>query len=265
MPRMTSYRHGVPAWADVSSPDVEGTGGFYCDLFGWDISPDMGPEAGGYRLFFQDGARVGGIGPNNDAPPAWTTYICVSDVDAASGRVGAAGGTVAVAPMDLPNDSGRISFAVDPAGGFFGLFQAGPNHPGAELVNEPVSVVWNELNVRDPATVMPFYESLLGWTTSPMDDSPEPYLIINVEGRAVAGVMTMGDQFPEHVPTHWLTYFAVADAQATADRCAAAGGTVVMPPFDTPVGTMAVLLDPTGAIFAVGTMVQADDPNNWGG
>ncbi len=263
MPRMTSYRHGVPAWTDVSSPDVERTGAFYCDLFGWDLSPDMGPDAGGYRLFFQAGSSVAGIGPNEGAPPAWTTYINVDDIDAAADRVPGAGGTLAVPTMDLPDDSGRIAYAVDPAGGFFGLFQAGPDFIGAQIVNEPGSVVWNELNVRDPAAVMPFYESLLGWTTSPMDVSPAPYLLINVDGRTVAGIMTMGDQFPEHVPTNWLTYIAVDDAQATADRCAASGGTVVVPPFETPVGTMAVLLDPTGAIFAIGAMVQPDDPNDW--
>jgi predicted enzyme related to lactoylglutathione lyase len=260
---MTSYRHGVPAWTDVSSPDVEGTGAFYCTLFGWEMSPDMGPDAGGYRLFSKDGATVAGIGPNQGGPPAWTTYINVADIDETAGRVASLGGTLAVPPMDLPNGSGRIGFGVDPTGGFFGLFQAGPNNFGAQLVNEPGSVVWNELNVRDASAATAFYDSLIGWTTAPMDDSPMPYLLVSVDDRPVAGVMQMGDQFPPDVPTHWLTYVAVDDARSAAERCASGGGEVTVPPFDTPVGLMAVLRDPTGALFAVGDMTAPDDPNLW--
>ena len=62
MPRMTSYRHGVPSWNDVSSPDIERTAAFYCDLFGWNVSPDQGAEFGGYRIFSKGDAPVAGIG-----------------------------------------------------------------------------------------------------------------------------------------------------------------------------------------------------------
>ncbi len=264
MPMMTSYRHGVPSWTDVSSPDVEATVAFYCGLFGWDVTPDLGPDAGGYRLFLKGGLTVAGIGPNQGAPCAWSTYLAVDDIDEVAGRVGAAGGTVAVPPMDLPDGNGRIGFAVDPTGGFFGLIQAGPNHIGAQVVNEPGSVVWNELATREPDAASAFYDSLMGWTSAPMDPSDAAgYRVISVQGRVVAGLMPMGAEFPADIPTHWLTYFAVDDAQATADRCAATGGAVVQGPFPTPVGTMAVLRDPTGAVFAIGAMVNIDDPNEW--
>lgn len=60
-----------------------------------------------------------------------------------------------------------------------------------------------------------------------------------------------------------MTYFAVADLADAVGRCTGAGGAVVMPPFDTPVGQMAVLADPAGAVFAIGQFVQLDDPNEW--
>ena len=265
MPRITSYRHGVPAWTDVSSPDIEGTGAFYCALFDWEMSADMGPDAGGYRLFTKDGGNVAGIGPVMEGPPSWSTYINVDDIDDVAGRIAGLGGTLAVPPMDLPNESGRIAFGIDPTGGFFGLHQAGANHIGAAVVNEPGSVVWSELNTRDTDAATSFYNALLGWTTTPMDmdGSPDPYLLVNVQGRAVAGVMKMGDQFPPEVPTNWLTYFAVDGTQEAVDKASALGGGVVAPPFDTPVGVMAVLHDPTGAVFAIGTMVGVEDPNAW--
>ncbi len=51
---------------------------------------------------------------------------------------------------------------------------------------------------------------------------------------------------------HWLPYFAVADADATAATASEAGGTVLMEP--TSIGDVrriAVLRDPQGAVFGV--------------
>ncbi len=261
---MTSYRPGVPSWVDVSSRNVDDTILFYSAVFGWDVNPDMGPEAGGYRLFLLQGQPVAGVGPLMEGHPAWSTYINVADIEAVLAKVGGLGGTVAVPAMDLPNDSGRLAFAVDPTGGFFGLHQAGPNHFGAGIVNEPGAVTWNELNVRDVPAATSFYEGLLGWQITPMDPGEmEGYQLVNVSGRPVAGVMAMGDDFPPEVPTHWATYFAVADIDDVVKRCTDAGGTVIMAPFDTPVGQMAVLQDTTGATFSVGQFATIDDPNEW--
>ncbi len=263
MARVTSYRHGVPSWNDVSSPDIERTAAFYCGLFGWEVTSDQGEEFGGYRIFSMDGDPVAGIGPANAGPPAWTTYIHVADADAAATRISAAGGSVAVPPMDLPGGNGRIAFGIDPSGGFFGVAQAGPNHFGAAVVNETGAVVWHELNARDLSAVLPFYESVFGWTSAPMDDTPAGYQVISLDGRAIAGAMTMGEEFPAEVPTNWLPYFVVVNAQAASDSAIELGGGVQVPPFDTPMGPMAVLADPTGAVFAVAAMAQVDDPNDW--
>ncbi len=264
MPTMTSYRHGVPSWFDVSAPDVEASITFYSAVFGWEATPDMGPDAGGYRIFLLEGQPVAGAGPLGEGVASWTTYLNVLDLDAVVARVAELGGTVAVPPMDLPNDSGRMAFAVDPTGGFFGLHQAGPNHFGAVLVNEPGTVTWNELNVRDVAAATTFYDALLGWTTVAMDAAEMAgYSLVNVDGRTVAGVMEMGDDVPTDVPTNWVTYFAVTDIVDTVERCTAAGGSVIMSPFDTPVGQMAVLADPAGAVFSIGQFSEIDDPNAW--
>jgi uncharacterized protein len=263
MPEMTSYRHGVPAWGDVSSTDIGAACAFYGGLFGWDAE-DLGPDAGGYRLFRKNGLMVAGIGPAmGGAPSAWSTYFAVDDLDDAAAGIAPAGGTLAVPPMDLPNDSGRICFGIDPTGGFFGLFEAGPNHVGAQLVNELGTVTWNELNVRDPDTACAFYDALLGFETIGMPGSEMSYRVVTLAGRWIAGVMPMGDSFPPGIPTNWLTYFAVEDAEAACARCTELGGHVMAPPFDTPVGPMAVLTDTAGAVFAIGAFTDIDDPNAW--
>ena len=53
------------------------------------------------------------------------------------------------------------------------------------------------------------------------------------------------------VPNHWHVYFAIDGADATAAKAREAGGSVLVQPFDTPVGRIAVLQDPQGAVFSV--------------
>ena len=53
------------------------------------------------------------------------------------------------------------------------------------------------------------------------------------------------------VPNHWHVWFAVADTDAVAQAAASSGGSVLMAPFDMPVGRAATLADPQGAVFSV--------------
>jgi hypothetical protein len=54
------------------------------------------------------------------------------------------------------------------------------------------------------------------------------------------------------MPPAWTTYIATDDADATVETATAHGGTVMAPPFDVlDAGRMAVLADPTGAVFGL--------------
>jgi hypothetical protein len=54
------------------------------------------------------------------------------------------------------------------------------------------------------------------------------------------------------IPPNWLTYFAVADADAPTTAAKKAGGSAMMGPMDIPdIGRFSVLADPQGAVFAV--------------
>jgi predicted enzyme related to lactoylglutathione lyase len=132
------------------------------------------------------------------------------------------------------------------------VWQAG-EHTGAELVNEPGSLAWNELLTRDLEAVNKFYAQVFGIEPAefPMGDAP-PYTVYNVEGRGVAGVLPIGDEFPAELPSHWVTYFAVTDTDAAVATATSLGATVVREPFDIPtVGRIAWLAGPTGEGFAV--------------
>jgi len=78
------------------------------------------------------------------------------------------------------------------------------------------------------------------------------YTIFRLEGRdAAAGCTLRPEELSQGVPPHWKLYVAVDSADATAARAAELGGTVLAPPFDVfDAGRMAVVQDPTGAVFS---------------
>ncbi|MFI6448446.1 VOC family protein [Kitasatospora sp. NPDC050543] len=259
MPEVTSpYEPGTPCWVDLFADDQQAALDFYRRLFGWEGEP--GPaEFGGYAICSLNGKAVAGIAPKmpmDDRPPpptVWTTYLAVGDADATQRKIIEAGGTM-IAPTMTVGSVGRVGIAADPVGAVFGIWQP-LDFFGAQVVGEPGAVVWNECNTSDVEASGRFYRDAIGLDHGPMADM-EPYHGLTVDGRTVGGMQKIGEQFPPGTPPHWLVYFAVADVDATAATAAQAGGAVVKGPFDTPVGKMAVLRDPQGAMM----MIMAPEP-----
>ena len=251
MPTRDSYAQGTPNWVDLQTTDQAAAKAFYTGVFGW--SYDDQPMDGGavYSIAKIGDESVAAIAPQSPelvaagAPPMWNTYLAVDSVDEAAAKVGPAGGTVAMEPFDVM-DAGRMAFILDPSGAAVALWQAG-QHIGSTLVNEPGTVTWNELITTDPAAIK-FYEQVLGVTTSTVDMGPGEYTLFHVNDQMVGGSTPPP---MEGVPNHWHVYFAVEDADATAAKATELGGSVMVAPFDTPVGRIAILTDPQGAVFSV--------------
>ena len=254
MSERTSYEPGVPSWVDVSSPDVEASKRFYGDLFGWEAQ-DAGPagETFVYANFKRNGRNVAGLSAIADEsqPPAWSTYVATDDADAAAARAAAAGADVVFAPTDVM-DAGRVAVFAHPAGGVVGVWQAG-RHIGAELVNEPGALAWNELQTRDAAGAKTFYVAVFGWGVEDQDVEGMTYTLFQVADRPVAGAMTTPSAVPAEVPAFWLTYFGVEDCDATVARVEQLGGSTLSPEIleMEGVGRFAIVADPHGASFGV--------------
>ena len=243
---------GTPMWADLGTSDLAGSVRFYGQLFGWQAE-DLGEQAGHYTFFRQDGKMVGGAGPlmMPQQPVAWATVISTADAQATASAVEAAGGRALAPPMDVMGQ-GTIAVYADPSGAAFTAWQPSAGTRGAELVNAPNSLCWNELETRDLEGAKAFYPRVFNWGVhaNPMPDGGE-YVEWQVSGRSVAGAQAMGDHYPPQVPPHWLVYFAVADTDAIMGQAQALGGRVLTPPMDIPQGRFAVVQDPQGATFGV--------------
>ena len=253
MTERTSYEPGVPSWVDLSSPDTEASATFYGGLFGWEVQ-SAGPveETGGYGMFTLRGKQVAGIGPimQEGQPPVWSTYVATDDADAAAARAAGAGASVVAEPMDVM-DAGRMAIFAHPAAGVLGVWQAG-RHTGAELVNEPGALNWNELQTHDVDGAKAFGEAVFGWTPDDQAFGAMTYTLFTVGGQGVAGAMTMPSGVPEGTPAFWLAYFTVDDCDASVAKLQELGGAVFGPPHTLEgVGRFAVVADLHGATFGV--------------
>src|SRR6185436_10751228 len=169
MTEFSSYAHGTPCWVDVTSHELDRTVEFYGGLFGWEAEQDPRPEAGGYTMFTLRGKYVAAASPPQEEgiPAHWTTYIASDDVDDTAAKIRDAGGMLFTEPFDV-FDSGRMTVAQDPTGAVFGVWQAN-EHLGAQLANEPGTLLWNQCQTSDPDRAAAFYQAAFGHEIDEVD------------------------------------------------------------------------------------------------
>ncbi|HYP48010.1 MAG TPA: VOC family protein [Thermoleophilaceae bacterium] len=113
----------------------------------------------------------------------------------------------------------------------------------------PGTFCWVDLATSDAEGAKAFYAALFGWQSEDMPSGPTgTYTLLKIGGDDVAALY----EATESPHPAWLSYVAVEDAEATAGRLEELGGSVMTAPFEVgPVGRMAVVRDPQGAVFAL--------------
>jgi uncharacterized protein len=261
MSERDGYQPGVPCWIDTWQPDAEAAVAFYTRLFGWEAQDTMPTDVPGRHFICRlRGRDVAAIASRPQAAPpvtAWGTYVWVRSAEDAAARAADAGGSVIMEPFDSL-DGGRIAIVADPAGASLGVWQPG-EHRGAQLVNEPGAWSISALSTPEPEAAKVFYGAVFGWENETFDAGEREVTIWRLPGyvggepeqpvpRDCIGAMagSAGD-----LPAQWGVDFWVHDVDEVAGEAARRGGTVVVPPFDTPIARQAVLADPQGASFSV--------------
>lgn len=113
----------------------------------------------------------------------------------------------------------------------------------------PGTPMWVDLGSTDTGGAARFYGEIFGWTLEDFGPEAGGYATFRKDGKQVAGLGPATD--PDR-GSSWSTYFATADADATAAEVQAAGGQIVVAPMDVmDAGRMAVFTDPVGAYFSV--------------
>jgi predicted enzyme related to lactoylglutathione lyase len=123
--------------------------------------------------------------------------------------------------------------------------------------HEPGTFSWTDLSTSDLDAAINLYTGLFGWEVDKQEIPAEAgggvYAMFRKNGKDVAAASALReDQASQGIPPHWNVYVTVEDAEQAAKQCEAAGGSIVAPAFDVmDAGRMAVVSDPTGAIFNV--------------
>lgn len=249
--RDTAWPDGTPCWADLGVTDVAKAREFYRDVFSWTVQPG-GPETGGYSIAELHGRSVAGIGPKMgppEAPTMWMTYLATSDADATVAKIKSAGGELVMEPMEVM-DAGRMAAARDPAGAAFGIWQARA-FPGAQIVNDPGAMRWNEQMSRDFEGSKAFYAAVFGYEYADMSRDGLSYATFKVDGRDVGGIGGYHAGVPADMPAGWRLYFGAADTDALVAQVRAHTGSVIFEPIDHPYGRLATVADDQGARFSL--------------
>ncbi len=225
MAEFTAHAPGTFSWPELSTTDQKAAVAFYRALFGWAVSESpMGPTEV-YSTLLMRGKPVGAaytMRPEErqaGAPPHWNAYVTVANAD----------------------ETVKKAESI-----------------GAEILNELGALCWTELNTRDTKAAEAFYTALFGWGVKhSAAGAPMEYTEFSVAGTPSIGMMPMVEHLPKNVPSYWMPYFQVADAEASVAKVKELGGTVMVPPQDIPnTGRFVIVSDPQGAMFAVFKFAQ---------
>jgi predicted enzyme related to lactoylglutathione lyase len=145
-------------------------------------------------------------------------------------------------------DVGRMAVVVDPTGAALSVWEPRASI-GAQLVNTPGAMTWNDLVTHDPDGAIAFYGEVFGWTFNEMPDAGGYHVIFNGE-RSNGGLMPIDPNGPN---AHWWPYFGHEDVERAVGEAEALGGRLFAGPKQMPAGSIAVLGDAQGAVFALWT------------
>jgi predicted enzyme related to lactoylglutathione lyase len=131
---------------------------------------------------------------------------------------------------------------------------------------------WYELLTTDVAAARAFYHKVIGWGALDASTAAFSYTVFTAATVEVGGLMELPpDGRRMGAAPRWIGYVAVDDIDATAERLKHLGGSIYVPPTDSNIGRVSILIDPqTAALGLVGGLRrrrpadQLDEPGHIG-
>jgi predicted enzyme related to lactoylglutathione lyase len=250
----TSSSRGRFGWYDLLTTDRDRAAAFYGELFGWTFAEREYEGFGTYLMISAGGTAIGGmvpLKPGGPIPSHWSAYVSHPDPDAACEQAKALGGKVIAPGTDIPG-VGRFAAVSEGSGAYLMPLRFDGEQPPEQEGPPPAGhFCWQELLADDVERARDFYAAIFGWETGSMDMGPMgTYHTFRRADAEVAGLMKRPPDMP--APPAWLYYVHVEDVDASFARAGELGATTCVEPSDIPgIGRYAVLVDPTGAAFAV--------------
>lgn len=245
---------GKFVWVDLMTPDVERAELFYGRLFGWTFQK-IGSGDSAYTLAFLGDEPMAGVvrlsaKPGERKRARWIGFISVPDVAEAQRRVVSQGGKVLVSRRSFPK-RGDLAVFADREGALFGVMSSSTGDV-EDFLTEIGDWIWAQFLSREGEKAAAFYASIGGSQAleAPKPDGAKRWFLVS-QGYARASIVEIPPSRADARPG-WLGYIRVADVGSTVALAEQLGGRVLVVPrpelFD---GKVAVIADPSGAVFGV--------------
>jgi len=121
---------------------------------------------------------------------------------------------------------------------------------------------WVDLAARDATVARRFYAEVFGWSAHDQAANGGIFTRLRAGGADVGSLYQLGAaQREAGAPSHWTPYVAVDAIDAAARRVEAAGGRVVVAPFEVDgVARIALVQDAVGALLGLWQALDAGAP-----
>ncbi|GAA0514474.1 glyoxalase [Saccharopolyspora subtropica] len=259
-PRWELYA-GMPCWIELITTNLDRAREFYAGLFEWEYETHTDPASGEHVIALREGFPVASLRAASGDQSAWRLYLATPDC-AASVRAAEALGAAVTVPVSTVPGVGTRAVLVGPADAEFGLLE--PEESWQFDVGLPGTLMWAELVTIKAQTADHFFHELFGYTAEQFGtEHRSDYSVWYLGDESVLARVSMIREFiTESTRPHWLLYLGVDTEIGTDElvrRAIGLGGRIRVDPYDSSIGRVAVLRDPTGARFAVIDSSQAGD------
>lgn len=252
---------GMPCWIELITTDLQRAQEFYAGLFDWEYEVREDDAAGQHVVASRHGFPVASLREASGEQSGWRLYLATADCAAVVGQAEELGAAV-TGPVSRVPGLGTKSVLVGPSDAEFGLLE--PEASWQFDVGLPGTLMWAELVTIKAQTADVFFHDLFGYESEQFGwEQRSDYSVWYLgEESVLARVSMIRDFITESTAPHWLLYLGCDEAIGTDDlvhNAIALGGRVRVDPYDSSIGRVAVLRDPTGARFAVVDSSQAGD------
>jgi predicted enzyme related to lactoylglutathione lyase len=242
--------NGKLVWVDLITTEPKKAAKFYATVFDW--QPQYFSDEN-YIELKHDGRVMSSIVYYEDEQTVagdarWLVSISVNDVDVATRIAAENGGEIFESATDLP-DRGRYSVVSDAQGAVLMLLRATGGDPADE---SPTLGEWGwaELWTDYPEEAVSFYQAIAGYDALRFPDSKGgERIVLGTDGKARATIVSLPW---DDVDPNWIPYIPVANVADTMQRIVDAGGGVLVQSGGSgSAAAVAIVMDPTGGVFAI--------------
>jgi len=253
-PATQEHHVGKIVFAELVTPDLETAKSFYGKLFGWTYQ-DIRFGRTHFAEATLNGRPVAGIVEKSlpqgaNGQPFWLSFIASRDVDVAAGIALQHGAKLLFKMHDI-RDLGREAVFADPQGAIFAMLASSSGDP-SDYLADPGSWIWSSLITNDPVASVGFYKAVFGYDSYDLPGAEDSrHFILASDNYSRASVNPLPSVRPDARPS-WLNFIRVEDVTAMAAKVVALGGRNLVPPHvDRKGDEVAVVADPSGAVFGL--------------